>query len=214
MKFKGKKAIMAAVLSATVAASSFGTIMTAEAAGTYAFQSGGIQTSNGSSGTVEFTKRLNISAGEQVTVTVRPGNNSYIKYFGLLKESGTGEVYYEKTNLYDSQLLFSFNMPAYNLYYEAIFELIPDDPDPTPDSPDPTPTPTPTPDPTPTPTWRRGDVNLDGYVNAKDATAVLKHVVGLEKLTGQSLINADVNGDGFINAKDATEILKIVIGLV
>lgn len=61
--------------------------------------------------------------------------------------------------------------------------------------------------------YKKGDVNLDGYVNAKDATAVLKHVVELEILTGKSLEMADVNGDGRVNAKDATAILKIVVGL-
>lgn len=61
--------------------------------------------------------------------------------------------------------------------------------------------------------YKTGDVNLDGHVNAKDATAVLKHVVELEILTGKSLEMADVNGDKHVNAKDATAILKIVVGL-
>ena len=61
--------------------------------------------------------------------------------------------------------------------------------------------------------YDKGDVNLDGRVNAKDATVVLKHVVELEILTGKSLEMADVNGDGRVNAKDATAILKIVVGL-
>lgn len=61
--------------------------------------------------------------------------------------------------------------------------------------------------------YKKGDVNLDGHVNAKDAIAVLKHVVELEILTGKPLEMADVNGDGRVNAKDATAILKIVAGL-
>lgn len=54
---------------------------------------------------------------------------------------------------------------------------------------------------------------MDGYVNAKDATAVLKHIVELKKLTGKSLEMVDANGDGRVNAKDATVILKIIVGI-
>ena len=70
-----------------------------------------------------------------------------------------------------------------------------------------------------------GDVNDDGYVNAKDALAVLKYSVtapiknpasGSEETApekefgmGVTGINvADVNGDGYINAKDALAILR------
>ena len=58
-----------------------------------------------------------------------------------------------------------------------------------------------------------GDVDCDGIITAKDATAVLKHVVQLKILEGEAYANADANGDGTINAKDATQILKIVVGL-
>lgn len=58
-----------------------------------------------------------------------------------------------------------------------------------------------------------GDANGDGKVNATDATAVLKHVVEINKLSGFGLVNADANGDGKINATDATTILKQVVGL-
>lgn len=61
--------------------------------------------------------------------------------------------------------------------------------------------------------YKKGDVNLDGRINAKDATAVLKHIVKLKLLTGKSLEQADVNKDEHVNAKDATEILKIAVGL-
>lgn len=58
-----------------------------------------------------------------------------------------------------------------------------------------------------------GDANCDGTINARDATAVLKHAAQLELLEGVGLANADVNSDGMINAKDATQILKIAAGL-
>lgn len=58
-----------------------------------------------------------------------------------------------------------------------------------------------------------GDANNDGKINATDATAVLKHVVGIDKLSGVNWANADANGDGKINATDATTILKQVVGL-
>lgn len=63
-------------------------------------------------------------------------------------------------------------------------------------------------------TLKNGDPNGDGAVNAADVTAVLKHVVGLQKLTGNAFKNADANGDGEINAADATYILKMVVGLI
>lgn len=53
------------------------------------------------------------------------------------------------------------------------------------------------------------DANGDNAINAKDATMVLKMVVGLEPKNGKG----DVNGDGKVNAKDATEILKYIVGL-
>lgn len=56
-----------------------------------------------------------------------------------------------------------------------------------------------------------GDINGDGYVNAKDALAVLKHAVGIEDVRDTKM--ADVNHDGYINAKDALKILKVAIGL-
>lgn len=54
------------------------------------------------------------------------------------------------------------------------------------------------------------DVNNDGYINSKDATEILKMVVGLIPKKG---LLGDVNNDGHINSKDATEILKYVVGL-
>ncbi|MDE7400169.1 MAG: dockerin type I repeat-containing protein, partial [Oscillospiraceae bacterium] len=68
-----------------------------------------------------------------------------------------------------------------------------------------------TPELIPETTWKMGDVNLDGKVNAADATLILKYSVGEITLSGQSYINANVNGDDRINAQDATEILKTLV---
>lgn len=62
-------------------------------------------------------------------------------------------------------------------------------------------------------TYEKGNVDLEGKPNAKDATAVLKHIVELNTLKDEQLFIADVNGDGKVNAKDATQILKMVAGL-
>lgn len=56
-----------------------------------------------------------------------------------------------------------------------------------------------------------GDVNNDGVLNALDATALLKHIVGV---SGEAdMLFADFNGDGSVNTMDASAILKKIIGL-
>jgi hypothetical protein len=57
-----------------------------------------------------------------------------------------------------------------------------------------------------------GDVNGDGYVNATDATLVLRSFVGNLILTSEQSAVADVNKDGYINATDATYILRYYVG--
>ncbi len=58
-----------------------------------------------------------------------------------------------------------------------------------------------------------GDVNGDGKLNAKDATAILKKIVGkLDNAIENFDQIADVNEDGKVNAKDATKILKTIVG--
>ena len=56
-----------------------------------------------------------------------------------------------------------------------------------------------------------GDVTNDGELNALDAAALLKIIVGLE--AGENPLMADFNGDGEVNALDAAAILKKVVGL-
>lgn len=53
----------------------------------------------------------------------------------------------------------------------------------------------------------------NGKFSTADATMILKHVLGIEKLTDDNLKAADVDGDGHITTKDATQVLREVIGL-
>jgi hypothetical protein len=54
----------------------------------------------------------------------------------------------------------------------------------------------------------KGDVDANGSVASADASAILKHVVGLQLITGaQNLWAADVNNDGVIGAIDAAWVL-------
>lgn len=60
---------------------------------------------------------------------------------------------------------------------------------------------------------KRGDVDLNGYVNSTDARLALRFAVGLDKLTGRSLIAGDVDENGVINSTDARLILRAAIEL-
>jgi len=55
--------------------------------------------------------------------------------------------------------------------------------------------------------------SADNAISSLDASMVLRHVVGLETLTGNAAIAADVNRSGSITAQDATQILQHVAGL-
>ena len=57
-----------------------------------------------------------------------------------------------------------------------------------------------------------GDMSNDGVLNAMDASAVLKDIVGLE--SGVNSLMADFNGDGNVNAMDASAVLKRIVGLI
>lgn len=57
-----------------------------------------------------------------------------------------------------------------------------------------------------------GDMSNDGVLNAMDANAVLKDIVGLE--SGANPLMADFNGDGNVNAMDASAVLKRMVGLI
>ena len=59
-----------------------------------------------------------------------------------------------------------------------------------------------------------GDVNLDGKVNIKDATALQKHLAKLLTLSEKNLSVSDTNKDGRITISDATTIQKKIAGLL
>lgn len=58
-----------------------------------------------------------------------------------------------------------------------------------------------------------GDINLDCEIDIKDATMIMKNVVGLLNLNKLQSFYADTNLDGKITIADATYMLKYVVGL-
>ncbi len=65
--------------------------------------------------------------------------------------------------------------------------------------------------------YKKGDVNKDGSVDAKDATQILRFVNGkassLDSMDdAEKLAIGDVNADDTVDAKDATQILRYVNG--
>ncbi|MBQ2944392.1 MAG: leucine-rich repeat protein [Ruminococcus sp.] len=64
------------------------------------------------------------------------------------------------------------------------------------------------------PVYELGDANTDGNVNIKDATAIQKHLAGIEFLSNRGNSVADFNNDSNINIKDATAIQKFIAGIL
>ena len=61
-----------------------------------------------------------------------------------------------------------------------------------------------------------GDANGDGTVNAVDALAAMRYVIGVstESLTPEQIAAADFNGDGAVNAVDTLLIMRFSLGLI
>lgn len=64
------------------------------------------------------------------------------------------------------------------------------------------------------PQFESGDVNGDGKLNIKDATAIQKYLAKLAEFDAVQLTLADVNKDGKVNIKDATYIQKKIAKLI
>lgn len=62
----------------------------------------------------------------------------------------------------------------------------------------------------PEPTYIPGDINSDGTVNAKDASALSKHLAGWTITIDESA--SDVTSDGTVNGKDLALLLKYLAG--
>ena len=212
MKFKGKKAIMAAALSAIAAANSFSMVAMAEDPTIYAIDLVQGWTQNSSKGSLSISHKR-AAAGTPITVAATPVSGGGVS----VTVYGKGNQIIYSSGLSTSTVRRSFIMPGAPVTVSINWAFpVSNNDDQTSSSetkPDPV-TPTPTPSaPTPTPTNLRGDADVNGVVNVQDATLVLKHAAKLTKLTGQGYINADVNNDGNINVADATEILKIAAKL-
>jgi hypothetical protein len=55
--------------------------------------------------------------------------------------------------------------------------------------------------------------SYDDGINISDAVSVLKHIVGLQTLTGVNVLAADANMDNAVNISDAVSVLKHIVGL-
>ncbi len=59
----------------------------------------------------------------------------------------------------------------------------------------------------------RGDANGDGEVNARDAAAILRSIVRLERLSSRGIQNASLTGGDMPSAADAARILRYIVKL-
>lgn len=63
-------------------------------------------------------------------------------------------------------------------------------------------------------TIEQGDVNKDGTLNVRDATAIQKHLASIVTLDDKALSVADFDGDMRISVRDATAIQKKLAGII
>lgn len=59
----------------------------------------------------------------------------------------------------------------------------------------------------------KGDVDMNGKVEAADARLALRKAVGLEELSDEALLAADMDDDGVITSADARLVLRLAVGL-
>lgn len=63
-----------------------------------------------------------------------------------------------------------------------------------------------------TPVAEKGDVTLDGKIDSRDASAILRHYAEssagkVDEYTGDMLFRADYNSDSIVDSKDASAVL-------
>lgn len=59
-----------------------------------------------------------------------------------------------------------------------------------------------------------GDVDNNGVVNTKDATAIQKYLGGELALTNEDMIVADTDGNGQVSIKDSSAIQKLIASVI
>ena len=57
-----------------------------------------------------------------------------------------------------------------------------------------------------------GDLNLDGKINAPDATLLAQYIAGNRSLSDQALLNADVDADGEVTPRDSMILARHLAG--
>jgi hypothetical protein len=63
--------------------------------------------------------------------------------------------------------------------------------------------------------YLKGDVNLDGVVDMKDAAALQRHVLKIDIITDErSLAVAELTADGIVDMKDAAKLTRFVIKVI
>ena len=62
------------------------------------------------------------------------------------------------------------------------------------------------------PTYKRGDANNDGRIDASDAVSVLQYIVSKVEYTETQKLAADANQDQRVDASDAVAILQYIVG--
>jgi len=69
--------------------------------------------------------------------------------------------------------------------------------------------------PTPTqPPKDVGDVNKDGEINTLDYSLLGRHILEIEKLTGEKKERADVNFDGVIDTMDCVILQRYILEII
>lgn len=78
----------------------------------------------------------------------------------------------------------------------------------------PSPSPTPTTSPTNPPQGKKGDVNMDGYVNSTDYSLLKRRILNIVDDSAISFANADMNDDGKLNSIDYSILKRVLLGMM